>query len=72
MNNVAKIADTLASEVKWSAKRQLEIIKDRINAIGNKKRLVLRQHLTNLIHSEYTVEEIRRELTYINRELKRS
>lgn len=64
-----KIAETSVHEVKWNAKRHLNNIKDRINAVGNKRRMVLRQHLNNLIASDYKVEEIRRELTYINREL---
>lgn len=69
MNTLKKIAETSVHEVKWSTKRHLNNIKDRINAVGNKRRMVLRQHLNNLIASDYKVEEIRRELTYINREL---
>lgn len=72
MQNIAKISETTFDQVKWKARKHLQQIQNRINVFGNRRRMVVRQHLENLVNGGYTVEEIRKELTYINRSLKKS
>ena len=58
------------NEIKYKNIGLLNLIRGRM--AERNKRIVLRQHLNNLINTTYTIDDIRKELTYLNKQLTKS